>query len=214
MKYISLGLSPTTRAIHPVDHRIATLGAVTRQSIPHIDFRGHGLTVLYRLTGDREVLAAALADDEDVADFELVDDEEGFSAYIRATASESGGELLTLANEHALIVETPVEVTPDGPEVTLVGTHDALRRALESTPDHVTTTVLSAGPYTPTASSLLGDLTERQQEVFRTAVEQGYYELPRGATHEDLANELDCSPSTVDQHLRKAESRVVAGLLG
>ena len=45
------------------------------------------------------------------------------------------------------------------------------------------------------------------------AVEHGYYEIPRRATHEDIADELGCAPSTVDEHLRKAESRILTSLV-
>ena len=49
--------------------------------------------------------------------------------------------------------------------------------------------------------------------MFETAVEEGYYDVPRQATHKDIADNLGCAPSTVDEHLRKAESRVVTGLI-
>ena len=57
-------------------------------------------------------------------------------------------------------------------------------------------------------------IADRQLEVFRTAVESGYYEIPRRATHEEIADSLECAPSTVDEHLRKAESRVLQSLVG
>jgi predicted DNA binding protein len=53
------------------------------------------------------------------------------------------------------------------------------------------------------------ELTVRQREVFDLARERGYYAWPRGATAADLAAELDVSKSTVLEHLRKAESRLL-----
>ena len=61
---------------------------------------------------------------------------------------------------------------------------------------------------------MLSALTDRQLEVFRTAVESGYYEIPRRATHKEIADSLGCAPSTIDEHLRKAESRVLQSLVG
>lgn len=214
MKYIELGLTSTTRAIHPVDQFLADLEAVSREAILHVDSRAKEMTILYQCRGDRAVLETTLAENDDVFDFEIVDSEDGFTAYIRAASVDSGSELVAVAHEHALIIETPIDVGTDGLAVRLVGTHDNLRRALKAVPDGITTTVRNAGPYAPSDRSLLGTLTERQLEVFRTAVDRGYYDMPRRATHKDLAGELDCSPSTVDEHLRKAESRVVSGLLG
>lgn len=214
MKYIELGLTSTTRAIHPVDQYLADLTGVSREAILHVDFRAEEMTILYQCTGDRVALEDGLTECDDVLDFEVVDSEDGFTAYIRAVSADPGSELISVAHDYALIIETPIEVGTDGLSVRLVGTHDNLRRALGDIPDDITTTVLNAGPYAPSDKSLLGSLTERQLEVFRTAVDSGYYDMPRRATHKDLAGELDCAPSTVDEHLRKAESRVVSGLLG
>lgn len=48
-------------------------------------------------------------------------------------------------------------------------------------------------------------LTERQREVLGTAYEGGYYDRPREATGEELAERLDISVATFSQHLRVAE---------
>ncbi|MFB6270658.1 MAG: helix-turn-helix domain-containing protein, partial [Halobacterium sp.] len=49
-------------------------------------------------------------------------------------------------------------------------------------------------------------LTDRQREVVETAVDLGYYDVPRTAGQDDVAAELDCASSTVAEHLRKAEA--------
>jgi len=46
-------------------------------------------------------------------------------------------------------------------------------------------------------------------EAVRAALSVGYYAVPREATHEDVAAVLDCAPSAVSEHLRKAESALV-----
>jgi predicted DNA binding protein len=51
-------------------------------------------------------------------------------------------------------------------------------------------------------------LTERQQEVLEVALELGYYDVPRQATHNDIAERLDLSVGTVGEHLQKIEARV------
>lgn len=52
-------------------------------------------------------------------------------------------------------------------------------------------------------------LTERQQEVVETALELGYYDSPRTATQEDLAETLDMAKSTCSETLHRAEERIV-----
>ncbi|MFB6094098.1 MAG: helix-turn-helix domain-containing protein [Halanaeroarchaeum sp.] len=52
------------------------------------------------------------------------------------------------------------------------------------------------------------DITEKQREAFLLAVDRGYYDRPRGATLEDIASELDISPSAVSQRLTAVKRRL------
>lgn len=52
-------------------------------------------------------------------------------------------------------------------------------------------------------------LTPKQREVLSLAVESGYYDRPRGATLDDLADELDVTPSAVSQRLNAIERKLV-----
>ena len=52
-------------------------------------------------------------------------------------------------------------------------------------------------------------LTGRQREILEAAVESGYYEEPRGATHEEIAREVGVSAGTVGEHLRRVEEKVL-----
>jgi predicted DNA binding protein len=215
MQYLKLTLSPTHRAIHPVDRFIEGHRSVTREEVLHVDARADGTTVLlYRLLGDRESFETALSQRASVRDYDVVEvEEEGFHAFVQADSPEEGSALLDIAHENALIIDTPLEFTEGGLKATLVGTHGNLREALGQLPDALEFTVENAGPYVPGGEDLLSPLTDRQLEVFETAVEEGYYDVPRRATHKDIADNLGCAPSTVDEHLRKAESRVVSGLV-
>lgn len=58
-------------------------------------------------------------------------------------------------------------------------------------------------------ANLLGPLTDRQQEVLEAAHDMGYYDIPRRATSEELAEQLDLEKSTVLEHLRRAEHNLV-----
>lgn len=64
-------------------------------------------------------------------------------------------------------------------------------------------------PSTAEWQSLLQAFPDRQREILNTAVEMGYYELPREVTLAELAEEIGVAKTTVSQHLRKAERRVV-----
>ena len=56
----------------------------------------------------------------------------------------------------------------------------------------------------------IDELTDRQREVIRTAYESGYYEVPRETTTEAVAAELDIDPSTVAEHLQRAERNLLS----
>ena len=55
----------------------------------------------------------------------------------------------------------------------------------------------------------LDRLSSRQREVFRLARARGYYDHPRRADVKRLSEELGVSTSTVHEHLRKAEARLL-----
>ncbi|MFC4405143.1 helix-turn-helix domain-containing protein [Haloarchaeobius iranensis] len=54
-------------------------------------------------------------------------------------------------------------------------------------------------------------LTTRQREVFALARRRGYYEWPREVSARELAAELDVSKTTLLEHLRTAESKLLGG---
>ena len=215
MKYLKLTISPTDRAIHPIDRFLAGHDGITREALLHVDARADGTTVLlYRVTGDGAGFDGTLEERAGVVDHDVVDlAGNGYHAFVQADAVDDGGVLLEIARDNALIVDTPLEFADEGLRATLVGTHENLRAALGAVPDDLDFSVDNAGTYVPGGEDLLSPLTDRQLEVFETAVEEGYYDVPRQATHKDIADNLGCAPSTVDEHLRKAESRVVTGLI-
>jgi len=52
-------------------------------------------------------------------------------------------------------------------------------------------------------------LTDRQREALRTAYELGHFEVPRKASLEDVASELDISASSTSERLRRAQTQLV-----
>jgi predicted DNA binding protein len=57
--------------------------------------------------------------------------------------------------------------------------------------------------------SLYGDLTRRQARALVTALDNGYYNLPRSATAEEIARRLRIPRTSFTDHLRKAENKVI-----
>lgn len=53
------------------------------------------------------------------------------------------------------------------------------------------------------------DLTLAQREALVTALEKGYYDIPRRITLVDLSEELDVSDQAVSERLRRGESKLI-----
>lgn len=217
MRYFDLVLTSEHHGIHPVDAELAALPGVERDALLHIDAFGDGTGVLlYRLEGDRDSVVETVSEHDDVISYDILDveAENAYHLYLHVHPGEPAGTLMALCYEYALIIDTPIEFTDRGGVlVTIVGTHDMLREALKAVPDSINISIQQVGQYSPGTRDMLSMLTERQREVFETAVEMGYYDIPRQVNQSDLADKLSCAPSTVDEHLRKAESKMLSALL-
>jgi predicted DNA binding protein len=69
--------------------------------------------------------------------------------------------------------------------------------------------ILSASPW---IEGLFRELTERQVEAILAAHRRGYYASPRKVTTERIAQDLQRSSSTFEEHRRKAENRIIDAL--
>jgi len=52
-------------------------------------------------------------------------------------------------------------------------------------------------------------LTDRQDEALRIAYELGYFDVPRSASLEDVAEKLGIAPSSVSERLRRAQTQLI-----
>lgn len=73
----------------------------------------------------------------------------------------------------------------------------------------VTSITTSSTPERSTRDERLDTLTTAQREVFEHAREAGYYEWPRAITTRELADDMDIARSTLLEHLRRAESKLL-----
>lgn len=64
-----------------------------------------------------------------------------------------------------------------------------------------------------TLDGVLPDLSPRQREIFGIAYDYGYYEIPRETTMADIAETVGVERRTAEEHLRRAENKLVAALI-
>ncbi|MDA4111298.1 MAG: helix-turn-helix domain-containing protein [Thaumarchaeota archaeon] len=69
--------------------------------------------------------------------------------------------------------------------------------------------VLSLSDAKFSQESPLSKLTEKQRTVLLAAYNMGYYDIPRRVDSEQLGKKLNLVSSTVAEHLRKAERRLI-----
>jgi hypothetical protein len=60
----------------------------------------------------------------------------------------------------------------------------------------------------PSSRQFVSELTDRQRSALEAAYYAGYFEWPRDASGEQVADSLSVSPPTFHQHLRKAQRKV------
>jgi predicted DNA binding protein len=61
--------------------------------------------------------------------------------------------------------------------------------------------------------SPLSKLTDKQRTILLSAYNLEYYDIPRRFDSEQLAKKLNLGRSTVAEHLRKAEQRLIAAAI-
>lgn len=59
----------------------------------------------------------------------------------------------------------------------------------------------------------LPSLSARQREVLLLAWKHGYYEIPRQTTTEEIADSVGIERRTAEQHLRRAENKIVEAIV-
>ncbi|MFB6361574.1 MAG: helix-turn-helix domain-containing protein, partial [Halobacteriales archaeon] len=126
---------------------------------------------------------------------------------LRPSASPLAAAVFETLTSSGLVIDTPVVYREGTVRVTLLGESGVLQDALDGVPDTVSVDVREVGRVSgPGPAAVLSD---RQREAVAAGLELGYYDVPRGATHEDVAERLGCSPSTASEHLQKAEAKLV-----
>lgn len=215
MRYVKFVLIPPDGALHPTDKRLADDAAVTRTALHNINLLDDGTAVtLYQLDGDPERVDSILADCAEVIAYTVSETDNGVHVYIHFETNDTLAGLLGVTQEHEVILDTPVEYTDRGGlRITVVGEEETIRRTMTAVPESVRLKLEETGEYEPTARRLFARLTTRQQETLRAAVEAGYYEVPRRATHADVAAMLDRTGGTVGEHLRKIEATVLTAIV-
>lgn len=215
MRYVTVRAEPVVdRGFHPLGSAMVDDPTVTPGPIHQVEMVDGGTGIsLTEVRAGLDRYRTILAESPHVIEYTVAGEDRGY-VYTHFELDDLSRRLLRFRRGSELMVDTPIEFGSDGAiRVTLVGEKSAFGDAFADLPDAVDLEVLETGRYDPGVRQLFDRLTARQQEVLAAAVRAGYYDDPRRATHEDLAADLGLSPSTVGEHLRKIESRVLTAFV-
>mgnify|MGYP000135609996 CR=1 FL=1 len=214
MKHVRARITADGREgdIHPMYDLWTNADFVERSDALQWNFTGDALGMLHYAIGDAEAFEVAVEDIPQVIGYELLPvGEDAFYVYVRDATTDALGELFGPITEGGLIVVPPIRYHEDGTVTfSLFGPDAEIQAAVEAVPDVVDVTIEAVGSLQATAQTGAAALSTRQREAITTAVEIGYYEIPRQASHEDVAEAIDCAPSTAAEHLQKAESTLIS----
>lgn len=122
-------------------------------------------------------------------------------------------KMLEWISREGVVVVKPIVYRDGQARARIVGRAEVLRETVQNLPAEMNLDVTSIGEFDSGRNAVGSRLSDRQREALLTAYDLGYYEYPRRATHEDVADRLDCAANTVSVHLQKAELKVISDVL-
>jgi predicted DNA binding protein len=213
MKHVRVRITAGGREdeIHPMYDVLANADFVDRATALQWNFTGDALGILHYIEGDIEAYRAVAEETPEVLGYELEPaGEDAFYAYIRDDTTDAVERMFSPITHGGLVGVPPIVYHGDGTvTLSLFGPNDELQAALEAIPDPVRVDIEEISGLSAMAPAIESRLSDRQREALTVALDIGYYDVPREASHEDIAAELGCAPSTAAEHLRKAESTVL-----
>jgi DNA-binding CsgD family transcriptional regulator len=168
----------------------------------------HGDSSVIKVGVEAPMDEAVLEDFAYVHDWDRVADGETAVYVISFVAPGVSGDVADASGD--LVGTCDPSVDDRGASMTLTGPQDAIAGTVDGyEADGASPELRRLGGYRGDGRPLEA-LTRRQREVVETAYEQGFYEVPRAASTEAVADELDLDPSTVAEHLQRAERNLMA----
>ena len=214
MRFIKFLLTPPNGEFHPIEGALDRAG-LERRAIHRFRLLEDGTVVtLYERAGDPDVAQEVLEDHEAVESVTTTALGERVFVHVQFVPNDLIESIFAIPQNHDVVLDMPMEYAEGGAlRVTAIGKLETFREAMEEMTEDVDLDLLSMGEYVPGDEGLYAQLTERQREILATAVEEGYYEVPRQASHQDIADHLDIAPATVGEHLRNIESTVLKEIM-
>lgn len=214
MRFIKFLLKPPNGEFHSIEGTLDSAG-LERRAIHRFRLLEDGTVVsLYERKGDPDAAREVLEDHKSVESVTTTALGERVFVHVQFVPNDLIESIFAIPQNHDIILDMPMEYAEGGAlRVTAIGKLETFREAMGEMTEDVGLQLLSMGDYVPGDEGLYAQLTDRQREILAAAVEAGYYEEPRQANHQDIADYLGITPATVGEHLRKIESTVLKDIM-
>jgi predicted DNA binding protein len=142
-------------------------------------------------------------------EYQLLEQDRGACIYfIKGKTVQPNSES---PNRRGMYPMLPFAVRDGKVRVTLVGDNEQVKEFLEDRRVNYKVLSLTDAKFSP--NSPFSCLTEKQQEAVSLAFKLGYFDTPRKISVDKLAEKLGLASSTLAVHLRRAERRLLEGIL-
>lgn len=216
MKHVRVSVTAGGREaeIHPMYGLLTGAPFVERATAMQWNFTGEALGILHYVEGDLDAFESAVADVDPVIDYDVEPaGEASFYAYVLDETTAPLREMFDPITYGGLVVVPPIRYRADGRvTMSIFGPAETIQAGMESIPSPIEVEIEEVGGLTGLLPGTGAFLSSRQREAIEAGIELGYYEVPREASQEDVARELECASSTAAEHLRKAEAKLARAL--
>lgn len=135
----------------------------------------------------------------------------GHVYLVEMTATEAAGPMAPETDD--VLPVNYIEIDERGFTFDISGSQEGIRDVIAGFEDADIDLTLQGLHEYRSQQNLLDSLTDRQREVLQFAYENGYYEVPRGTSTNEIAEELGVDGSTVAEHLQRAERNLISATM-
>jgi hypothetical protein len=213
MKHIRVTAHPDPDHAPPfLEHLLVSPDVVEGRAIDWNRGDSEISTHLYAIDGDAETFESSASETSGVESVSVSAITEPVS-YVLLELRDAGvpifGRAADAIDRAGLVVRRPLVYRDGTIHGHIVGDPETLQDTLDTLPGSVEIEVRAITDFPSARVNPATELSERQQEAIRTALDMGYYDTPRAVTHTDIASELGCASNTASEHLQKGETKLV-----
>jgi DNA-binding CsgD family transcriptional regulator len=153
----------------------------------------------------------------------------GLLTNIELLYKEKDGSLVVFIEGRSCVPKPPKDIKPpnmlmarppdfldvDRMKVEVIGKENEIKKLLHYTNKWGDNSfkILGLTSIDTKEQSLLSKLTPRQRQMLLTAYALGYYDVPRRISSDELSRHLNVDKSTIVEHLRKAEKKLIGSII-